>query len=206
MDSYEKGDTYIKVRILPITTNNDNYSPSASTTYFTGYPYGWYLATTYYGDATASISCAIYNKYSAHGLGWKIFDLTKNGTNNRWDMQDTGDYQRSEVVFYFKGNGDATKTVRPTNLFWIKSRVTDFSEENSNFNKSVNQTLVNDLIFKNFGTQKARISARTGDAYFHIAVADSFTENGTSLANKYLGKTAKAADSNKLNGEQPSYY
>ena len=50
-------------------------------------------------------------------------------------MEDTGDYQRSEVVFYFKGNGDATKTVSPTNLFWIKNRVTDFSDEYSNFNK-----------------------------------------------------------------------
>lgn len=31
-------------------------------------------------------------------------------------------------------------------------------------------------------------------------------EDGTSLANKYLGKTAKAADSDKLNGQAASYY
>ena len=31
-------------------------------------------------------------------------------------------------------------------------------------------------------------------------------ENGTSLANKYLGKTATAADSSKLNGQEASYY
>jgi len=31
-------------------------------------------------------------------------------------------------------------------------------------------------------------------------------ENGTSLANKYLGKTAKAADSDKLDGQDSTYY
>ena len=36
--------------------------------------------------------------------------------------------------------------------------------------------------------------------------AGSFIENGTSLANKYLGKTAKAADADKLDGNDSSYY
>ena len=36
--------------------------------------------------------------------------------------------------------------------------------------------------------------------------AKSFTENGTSLANKYLGKTAKAADADKLDGNDSTYY
>ena len=36
--------------------------------------------------------------------------------------------------------------------------------------------------------------------------ATTFTENGTTLANKYLGKTAKASDSSKLNGKEASYY
>ena len=36
--------------------------------------------------------------------------------------------------------------------------------------------------------------------------AKSFTENGTSLANKYLGKTAKAADADKLDGNDSNYY
>ena len=36
--------------------------------------------------------------------------------------------------------------------------------------------------------------------------AKSFTENGTTLANKYLGKTAKAADADKLDGHDSSYY
>ena len=36
--------------------------------------------------------------------------------------------------------------------------------------------------------------------------AASFTEGGTSLANKYLGKTAKAADADKLDGKDSTYY
>ena len=36
--------------------------------------------------------------------------------------------------------------------------------------------------------------------------AKSFTEGGTSLSNKYLGKTAKAADADKLDGNDSTYY
>ena len=36
--------------------------------------------------------------------------------------------------------------------------------------------------------------------------ATSFTEGGTSLANKYLGKTAKATDADKLDGNDSTYY
>ena len=36
--------------------------------------------------------------------------------------------------------------------------------------------------------------------------AGSFIENGKSLANKYLGKTAKAADADKLDGNDSTYY
>ena len=36
--------------------------------------------------------------------------------------------------------------------------------------------------------------------------AKSFTENGKSLTDKYLGKTAKAADADKLDGNDSTYY
>ena len=36
--------------------------------------------------------------------------------------------------------------------------------------------------------------------------AKSFTEGGTSLSKKYLGKTAKAADADKLDGNDSTYY
>lgn len=36
--------------------------------------------------------------------------------------------------------------------------------------------------------------------------ATTFSENGTTLANKYLGKSATASDSSKLNGQAASYY
>ena len=36
--------------------------------------------------------------------------------------------------------------------------------------------------------------------------AKGFTENGKKLADKYLGKTAKAADADKLDGNDSTYY
>lgn len=58
--------------------------------------------------------------------------------------------------------------------------------------------------------------AKTGHMYTYDALqnvtfpagvsAASFTEGGKSLANKYLGKTAKAADSDKLDGNDSTYY
>ena len=58
--------------------------------------------------------------------------------------------------------------------------------------------------------------AKTGHIYTYDSSQDvtfpardnkkSFTENGTSLANKYLGKTAKAADADKLDGNDSTYY
>ena len=46
-------------------------------------------------------------------------------------------------------------------------------------------------------------TTRTGHTQVY---SDSFIENGTVLSNKYLGKTAKAADSAKLNGQDSSHY
>ena len=58
--------------------------------------------------------------------------------------------------------------------------------------------------------------ARTGHIYNYDVLqnasfpgwisATSFIEGGSGLSNKYLGKTAKAADSAKLNGQSASYY
>ena len=40
----------------------------------------------------------------------------------------------------------------------------------------------------------------------NLAVSGSISEGGTALSNKYLGKSATAADSSKLNGQAASYY
>ena len=39
-----------------------------------------------------------------------------------------------------------------------------------------------------------------------LTVSGAISEGGTSLVNKYLGKSATAADSSKLNGQAASYY
>ena len=39
-----------------------------------------------------------------------------------------------------------------------------------------------------------------------LTVSGAISEGGTSLVNKYLGKSAKAADSDKLDGNDPTYY
>ena len=41
------GDKYIKIRIIPLATRQDDYSPAASTSAFPGYPYGWFALSTY---------------------------------------------------------------------------------------------------------------------------------------------------------------
>ena len=46
-------------------------------------------------------------------------------------------------------------------------------------------------------------ASRTGHTQLH---SDSFIENGTTLSDKYLGKTAKAADADKLDGQDGTYY
>ena len=39
-----------------------------------------------------------------------------------------------------------------------------------------------------------------------LTVSGAISEGGTSLVNKYLGKSAKAADADKLDGNDSTYY
>lgn len=103
--------------------------------------------------------------------------------------------------FWFIGDGDSSHILRPTAIYWIKNRVTNIDDENSYFSKYVDETLTNDVAWKLHGTQTAKIAAATGTGEFK-----TIYENGTSLVDKYLGKTAKAADSAKLNGQDSSHY
>ena len=49
-------------------------------------------------------------------------------------------------------------------------------------------------------------SLGTSSLYWNSIYGTTIYENGTSLANKYLGKTSKAADADKLDGNDSSYY
>ena len=86
---------------------------------------------------------------------------------------------------------------------------TDYSaiEVRSN-SSSTNRNLFIDLANNSLVVGQA---SGTADTTYKVNVKDSFNattiyENGTSLANKYLGKTAKAADADKLDGNDSTYY
>lgn len=180
-------DKYIKVRILPVSDRQDNYSPSGSTAWFSHYPYGTFVLTTYFRKRASSVKYACYNKFSSSGLGWKFFNCTNiNPTTSgveTWSVTDESNYQRSVIDFWFIGIGDSSKQLSPTSIYWLKSRATDINDENSYFSKYVDEDLVNDVTWKQRGVTTAKISA-TGSANF-----SSIAENGTSLSEKYLNKT-----------------
>ena len=86
---------------------------------------------------------------------------------------------------------------------------TDYSaiEVRSN-SSSTNRNLFIDLANNSLVVGQA---SGTSDTTYKVNVKDSFNattiyENGTSLANKYLGKTAKATDADKLDGNDSAYY
>ena len=86
---------------------------------------------------------------------------------------------------------------------------TDYSaiEVRSN-SSSTNRNLFIDLANNSLVVGQA---SGTTDTTYKVNVKDSFNattiyENGTSLANKYLGKTAKSADADKLDGNDSTYY
>lgn len=86
---------------------------------------------------------------------------------------------------------------------------TDYSaiEVRSN-SSSTNRNLFIDLANNSLVVGQA---SGTPDTTYKVNVKDTFnattiSENGTSLSDKYLGKTAKAADADKLDGNDSSYY
>lgn len=198
------GNHYVKIRIIPTPDKVNNYSPSNSTTSFSHYPYGYFVLTTYYGAWASNVKYACYNKYTDQGVGWKFFDCSNVGPKDQgvgtWIVRDGSNYTRTVLDFWFIGSGTSSKTLTPTSIYWLKSRVSNINDENSYFSKYVNEELVNDITWKQRGVTTAKISA-TGSADFK-----SITEDGQTLTSKYLRAGATAADSAKLNGQSASYY
>ena len=198
------GNHYVKIRIIPTPNKVNNYSPSNSTTSFSHYPYGYFVLTTYYGAWASNVKYACYNKYTGQGVGWKFFDCSNVGPKENgvgtWIVGDGSNYTRTVLDFWFIGSGTSSKTLIPTSIYWIKSRVSNINDENSYFSKYVDEDLVNDVTWKQRGVTTAKISA-TGSANFK-----SITEDGQTLTSKYLRAGAKAADSAKLNGQPSSHY
>ena len=198
------GNHYVKIRIIPTPDKVNNYSPSNSTTSFSHYPYGYFVLTTYYGAWASNVKYACYNKYTDQGVGWKFFDCSNVGPTEEgvgtWIVGDGSNYTRTVLDFWFIGSGTSSKTLTPTSIYWLKSRVSNINDENSYFSKYVDEDLVNDVTWKQRGVTTAKISA-TGSANFK-----SITEDGQTLTSKYLRAGAKAADSAKLNGQSASYY
>ena len=198
------GNHYVKIRIIPTPDKVNNYSPSNSTTSFPHYPYGYFVLTTYYGAWASNVKYACYNKYTGQGVGWKFLDCSNVGPKEEgvgtWIVGDGSNYTRTVLDFWFIGSGTSSKTLTPTSIYWLKSRVSNINDENSYFSKYVNEDLVNDVSWKQRGVTTAKISA-TGSANFK-----SITEDGQTLTSKYLRAGAKAADSAKLNGQDASHY
>ena len=85
---------------------------------------------------------------------------------------------------------------------------TDYSAIEVRSNSTTKRNLFVDLDINSLVVGQA---SGTADTTYKVNVKDSFNattiyENGTSLANKYLGKTAKAADADKLDGNDSTYY
>lgn len=99
-------DEYMKVRIM----FGPNTSPSATTSYFAGYPYGsYYLSYFYAGVPNVSSQCRIYNKFTSRGIGWHLLTATVfQGSMGSPDLieviSDRSHYQRSCVEFIIFGN------------------------------------------------------------------------------------------------------
>lgn len=94
-------------------------------------------------------------------------------------------------------NGSTAQTITASDL----GALTSHQDISGKVNKS-GDTMTGDL---NPKTTKGA-SLGTSSLYWNNIYGTTLYENGTSLANKYLGKTAKAADADKLDGNDSTYY
>lgn len=185
--SYEGGlsvsdGQYMKIRIM----FGSNTSPSASTSYFPGYPYGVYYLSYYYTSVPTQVSqYRVYNKFSAHTVGWHLYNFSAfNGTlgnvNYIEQVNDGGNYQRSCVEFIIYGRSGGS-----TSITEIDYRLTrpDLARDGSTLTKYGSQNLYHQFTWYNDHAETAKI---TPEGYIY---GSTLYEGGTSLANKYVART-----------------
>lgn len=138
-------DSYLKVHIQ-FAPFSDSWTPSGTSAYFPGYPYGTYYLSYYYTSVpTEHSKVRIYNKYASHTIGWKEYTCTTfagelGKTNFIEKLSDSGDYRRSCVEFIIQGNtGNAGKT-QLTEIDYQLSRP-NLSNDSPTFTKYGPQTI-----------------------------------------------------------------
>lgn len=151
---------YLKIRIM----FDSNTSPSASTSYFTGYPYGYYYLSFYYNNTPNKYSeCRVYNKYSAHTVGWHLytastFNGSLNGSSYIEKITDTNDYQRTCVDFIVYGNTTSGRNVAITQIDYQLQRPT-LSRDGSTVTKFGAQSLEWDFTWRKEHSDKTKVGA-----------------------------------------------
>ena len=94
-------------------------------------------------------------------------------------------------------NGSTAQTITASDL----GALTSHQDISGKVNKSGDTMTGNLSPSRNKGA-----SLGTSSLYWNSIYGTTIYENGTSLANKYLGKTSKAADADKLDGNDSTYY
>lgn len=142
LSAAKTGDTYLKIRIM----FGSNDSPSGSSSYFPGYPYGEYYLSFYYNNTPNVLpQCRVYNQYPAHTKGWHLytgamFTGTLGSTNNIIKFTDSNDYQRTCVDFIVYGNETSGRVVQVSEIDYKLSRP-DLSRDGSTVTKYGDQKL-----------------------------------------------------------------
>lgn len=118
-------------------------------------------------------------------------------TNDSGFTTNTGTVTSVEV----KMNNSTKGTITTSGTIDLGTVITSHQDISGKVNKS-GDTMTGNL---NPSTTKGA-SLGTSSLYWNNIYGTTIYENGTSLVNKYLGKTAKAADADKLDGNDSTYY
>lgn len=127
--NYETGcsvtdDYYMKVHIQ--FSNEQGWNPKDTTSAYPSYPYGtFYLSYYYTGIPAKNSQMRTYNKYEAHGVGWKIQEATQFSSNTSGYIEaftNEGDYKRTCIEFIIFGKKTGSYNTNLTQIEWKLSR------------------------------------------------------------------------------------
>lgn len=202
---------YIRIRIM----FGQNTSPSATTSYFLGYPYGNYYLSYYYNliPDTAS-QCRVYNKSQTHVIGWHLYTATAfNGSLNNVSLIerfiDGGDYYRSCVDFIIFGNSVSGRNVGITQIDYQLSRP-NIGRDGSTVTKYDPQSLYHTfkwyneheetVSINNNGEVTATKFKKTGGTSSQFLKADGSVDSTTYQAQLVSGTNIKTINNQSLLG------